>query len=471
MENQVSPIVRKKSQRAFLVSLLCLVGVGIIWALFYLNVLRKNSENVLSEVVESSAIEVPPPVVENFSFTDPIVPVVEPSVETVSARAAAPKHMSSIEIKALIKKGDFRGARIEIERQPDVKVRKALETILEDARKEWATVVKEIQILHANLVKIEKDTSMNAADQRQALEHGFFEIGRESRYPKMFRETFAVFADASGRQDALQLMLDSASKRRERALEAVANSGEVIRGELTNVAKLKIGKKIWQNESAGKVSGLTAWNKGEGFPSLGIGHFIWYPAGVRGPFTESWPQFIIFAKEQNVKPPKVALSPRCPWRNRSEFQKKFNGAEMKNLRSWLAKNISLQTEFIIRKSRAALPKILSHARATGKDARLIQRNYDRVATTANGTYALIDYVNFKGEGVNSKEQYKEQGWGLMQVLLEMKSGGVGQSAARDFARAAQFCLDRRIRNSPPARGEKRWKKGWYNRCETYVRAF
>jgi hypothetical protein len=37
---------------------------------------------------------------------------------------------------------------------------------------------------------------------------------------------------------------------------------------------LKIGKRVWQNECNGTVSGLTSWNQGEDFASLGIGHFI-----------------------------------------------------------------------------------------------------------------------------------------------------------------------------------------------------
>ncbi len=35
-----------------------------------------------------------------------------------------------------------------------------------------------------------------------------------------------------------------------------------------------IGKRIWINECGGTVEGLTSWNKGEYFASLGIGHFI-----------------------------------------------------------------------------------------------------------------------------------------------------------------------------------------------------
>jgi hypothetical protein len=44
---------------------------------------------------------------------------------------------------------------------------------------------------------------------------------------------------------------------------------------LSESQKMAIGKKIWQNECGGTVDGLTTWNVGEEFPSLGIGHFIW----------------------------------------------------------------------------------------------------------------------------------------------------------------------------------------------------
>src|SRR6202171_514794 len=57
----------------------------------------------------------------------------------------------------------------------------------------------------------------------------------------------------------------------------------------------RIGKRIWQNECNGTVAGLTSWNSGENFASLGIGHFIWYPKGQRGPFEESFPKFLNFA--------------------------------------------------------------------------------------------------------------------------------------------------------------------------------
>ena len=231
--------------------------------------------------------------------------------------------------------------------------------------------------------------------------------------------------------------------------------------------KAQIGRKIWQNECAGTVAGLTTWNVGEEFPSLGIGHFIWYPAGFKGRFTESWPQFMAFAKQQGAPPPPVALERHCPWTSKAEFERDFKGPRLTSLRGWLAGNVTLQTDFIISRSLAALPKILAAAPASEKVR--IEANYRQVATTPQGVYALIDYVNFKGDGTLDTERYKGQGWGLLQVLGDMKTVSGGAPAAVEFAAASKRMLSRRIANSPPARGESRWETGWHNRCATYGR--
>ena len=119
------------------------------------------------------------------------------------------------------------------------------------------------------------------------------------------------------------------------------------------------------------------------------------------------------------------------------------------------------------RSRAALPKILAAAPASERTK--IQANYQKVSTTPQGTYALIDYVNFKGDGTQVTERYKGQGWGLMQVLGGMKNVPSGPAAAAEFAASAKRALSRRITNSPQERGESRWREGWHNRCDTYAR--
>ena len=241
--------------------------------------------------------------------------------------------------------------------------------------------------------------------------------------------------------------------------------------KLSQAKKTKIGNKIWQNECGGSVNGLTTWNNGEEFPSMGIGHFIWYPKGFNGRWTESFPDFVLYAQATGRTdiPAWVLQSRDCPWNSKAAFQADFNGTQLNNLRTFLSNSVTLQTEFIIQKSQAALPKMLKAAPSV--DRQRIQSNYQLVSTTTNGTYALIDYVNFKGEGINPRERYSNQGWGLLQVLSNMRPSNGGQDSARAFADSAKFTLDQRIKNSPADRGETRWRAGWHNRCETYAKAF
>ncbi|MFI5322900.1 MAG: hypothetical protein ACHQ6U_05080, partial [Thermodesulfobacteriota bacterium] len=81
---------------------------------------------------------------------------------------------------------------------------------------------------------------------------------------------------------------------------------------------------------------------------------------------------------------------------------------------------------------------------------------------------LLDYVNFKGEGTLETERYNGEGWGLLQVLENMKGNEAGPEAVREFAESAESMLVRRIKNSPPGRNEKRFLQGWRNRLDTYT---
>jgi hypothetical protein len=236
----------------------------------------------------------------------------------------------------------------------------------------------------------------------------------------------------------------------------------------------RIGKRIWQNECNGTLVGLTSWNEGENFASLGIGHFIWYPEGARGPFEESFPKFVSFAanaraRERSLYFPRI-LDPSgrnaCPWNSRAEFLSARNSPEMSELRSFLAKTVDLQAEFLVQRLQQALPKML--AEATPSQREQIQQRFDRVAGSAMGCYALVDYVNFKGEGVLATERYAGQGWGLLQVLEEMSQESSGREAVKNFAQSAKKVLTRRVRNSPRERNESRWLPGWLNRIDTYL---
>jgi hypothetical protein len=247
---------------------------------------------------------------------------------------------------------------------------------------------------------------------------------------------------------------------------AVVNAVTLSRAEAR-----RVGQKIWQNECGGTVAGLTSWNAGENFASLGIGHFIWYPKGVRGPFEESFPELAAFASGRGAKLPAVVAANResgCPWKSRAEFMSASQSPDMKELRAFLASTVDLQVDFLVQRLQQALPKMLAAAPAA--DRANIERQFERVASTPQGCYALVDYVNFKGEGVLDTERYNGQGWGLFQVLAGMSGSERGAAAAQEFSRSARAVLTTRVRNSPPERNESRWLPGWLQRVNTYSKS-
>ena len=221
-----------------------------------------------------------------------------------------------------------------------------------------------------------------------------------------------------------------------------------------------IGRRVWMNECAGSTKGLVSWNAGEKFLSMGIGHFIWYPAGVREAFDESFPKFVAYAQARGVTIP-AYFRGAAPWPTRASFESDRSGLA-NQMRNWLAAHLELQTQFLVARSRASLGSIL---RAT-RNPQAVQARYDALSRTSQGLYCLVDYVNFKGEGTNPGERYAGQGWGLLQVLEEMRTV-TPQTAPSEFSRAAEVVMRRRVKNSPPARGEQRWLAGWVNRCRTY----
>jgi hypothetical protein len=224
-----------------------------------------------------------------------------------------------------------------------------------------------------------------------------------------------------------------------------------------------IGRRIWQNESGGTSSGLTAWNAGEDFASLGIGHFIWYPAGRRGPFEESFPPLLRYLVSNGIAIPVwLKIADACPWSDRAQFLADQQSPRMKELRALLGATIALQASFAVSRLEQALPKMLEAVPNTEREK--IRHNFFRVAAAPLGPYALVDYVNFKGEGILPTERYRGQGWGLLQVLEAMGDG----PALSEFSRAANRVLTRRVANSPPERGEERWLQGWRNRIRTYA---
>ncbi len=244
--------------------------------------------------------------------------------------------------------------------------------------------------------------------------------------------------------------------------------GELLMGEPEKSAAARL---IFRNECAGRVACLTSWNEGEHFASLGIGHFIWYPASVpvdQRRFSESFPALLRFLRHQGVRPPAWLDELRgCPWPDRDAFLAARDGWRMRELRDWLAASMPAQADFMARRLQRALPLMLRAAPPARRP--LVRRHFGLVAASPMGMYVLMDYVNFKGEGVNPKERYAGEGWGLLQVLAAMPDAEPGVDAVRAFAAAAAALLERRVAHAPSERHEARWLPGWKKRLAGYVR--
>ena len=237
----------------------------------------------------------------------------------------------------------------------------------------------------------------------------------------------------------------------------------------------KIGQKIWLNETGGKAEAITSWNANEEFASLGIGHFIWFPVGKWLPFEEGFPPLLEFMRKKNVHLPAwldQTQIPANPWTSRAEFRKNANSPQMKELRQFMLDTVAEQTQFMVARAQGAMEKILKTT-PDGKEREHIVIQFTRVVRASENFYPLIDYINFKGEGTNpneaamDRETGRRQGWGLKQVLLKMNGDASDPKAVRaEFADAAQFVLQQRVRNLPSNRV---FEVGWLRRIATYRR--
>src|SRR4030095_14024904 len=142
------------------------------------------------------------------------------------------------------------------------------------------------------------------------------------------------------------------------------------------------------------------------------GRVVWYLPGEYAPFEESFPKLAKFLSSRGVKTA-TWMHGDCPWKTRAEFPAEFRSGWMNERRDMLASTVKLQSEFIAERMRGALPKIMDAASAASRDR--VKSNFQRLLSSSAGTFALIDYVNFKGEGTNPRERYEGQGWGLLQV--------------------------------------------------------
>ncbi len=266
--------------------------------------------------------------------------------------------------------------------------------------------------------------------------------------------------------------------------------------KLSDAELLQVAEKVAKNEFEGDPNNIVMWNDGENFPSLGIGHYLWFPRDpktnkkIETPFEESFPQMIKFMAENGYptsKFPRILqynpltkkIADNSPWDSQALFKAAAKRGELDELRRFLHDPAvrRLQVKFqMSRLKRAADRMQLS---LPPQEAIAVGAFTKNLLNSSRGTFAAIDYVNFKGDGENKNERYRGQGWGLQQVIMAAaqdmsppkKSETPEEMALRKFKEHSLILLEKRVSHAPSedqSVKERHWFEGaWSNRVNSY----
>lgn len=328
---------------------------------------------------------------------------------------------------------------------------------------------------HAN------NSRLNAQRQAQAQAKATQERARQAWLQQQAAQKQRMIAQqqnaqrqqAAAQQLAMLKQRQHQQQQQQRAQQsAQSNRGRSGISGLSDSEIRTIGDKIFKNESGGSIANLVHWNNGENFASMGIGHFTWYPAGRRARFGNTFPGLLDHLQSNGVQLPVWVQKARhsgAPWRTKGELGSAKRSRQVQELQNLLYQTRYLQATYIFERAKRAMPRLVKATPAHLKSH--VGQNLNAVANTPGGWYALIDYVNFKGEGLSRHGGYKGQNWGLLQVLENMRPSQPGQQALNNFADSATAILQRRVNNSDPRRNEAKWMRGWTIRINTYRHPF
>lgn len=232
----------------------------------------------------------------------------------------------------------------------------------------------------------------------------------------------------------------------------------------------KLGMVIWNNEADKRVDLLVYWGSYSSFPEIGIGHYIWYPQGKTGPYTAQFPPLCAYLLGCGVQFPQWLLDAYhaggAPWQTREEFMQDTDRTN--ELRQFLASTVDLQTQFMIKRLEDEWIDILAAAPSDRQPQ--MQRYFDLMRSSLLGTYALVDYLNFKGSGLNPREERNGHRFGLLQVMLDMPDGLTDENITKAFAIYAARRLVNYIGHFGPEYKPVKFLAGWIKRVSTYARA-
>jgi len=232
----------------------------------------------------------------------------------------------------------------------------------------------------------------------------------------------------------------------------------------------KLGMVIWNNEADKRVDLLAYWGSYSSFPEVGIGHYIWYPQGQTGPYTAQFPPLCAYLQEQGVTFPawlqEAYRAGGAPWQSREEFLQ--DTQRTNELRKFLASTVDLQTQFMIKRLEDEWSSI--RAAAPSEHQERLQYYFELMRSSLLGTYTLVDYLNFKGSGLNPREERNGHRFGLLQVMLDMPDGLTEENITKAFAICAARRLVNYIGQFGPEYKPVKFLAGWVKRVSTYSRA-
>jgi hypothetical protein len=247
------------------------------------------------------------------------------------------------------------------------------------------------------------------------------------------------------------------------------NLSHAMTFEISKADTLLMAQRVFKNECSVEKDCLLEWNKGEDFLSLGLEHFIWFPGNSSSIFKDSFRSYLQYARKAGERLPvlldKTPL-PACLWSSRNQFLTSKESQQYQDIVDFMVKTKNCQADYLIETAKHSLQKIIDAA--PGSQRSRIIKYISQLSSNAQGLYAIIDYINFKGSGVGSSERYQGEGWGLLQVLEGMHDRPNAQETLSEFVRSAKKVLMHRVFNAPNDRHEDKWLQGWLRRIDTYL---
>jgi hypothetical protein len=221
---------------------------------------------------------------------------------------------------------------------------------------------------------------------------------------------------------------------------------------------------IYMNETGGNPDALIIKNDKEAVCSLGIGHFIWYPAGVERQYKETFPGLLRkLQKTDGVfkGAPDVVIPSTCPWSTSTDLEAAKGSEVYKRIMMGLTSPVGkrVQIEYMTERARDAI------AETIGEDPLAKKKVLDLLATE-QGTYAVIDYINFKGNSA-VVETYGDFQWGFKTAIHVMSENETLKPEVR-FQIAVETLLEMRVEEAKKlGKDEASFLPGWLKRVNTY----